>query len=181
MKKINTILLATLFAIIANLAVAQAPVKQYCGGTNGSVTTPSNALGNDLSDYSTLKLRSPHAKKDHVYQNFIFSPDATRGTRVTFVIQTDMGFDPKKVTDLNLKFYTSDDGIHTDTLTTEDLQITCLDEAIHLYEFSFISDGNFDTTGIMLQGGGIFRVAKIYKVSLTANKIASSSLVTTKK
>jgi hypothetical protein len=184
MKTINTILLTITFAMIANILFAQSPVKQYCGGTNGSISNPSNALGNDLSDFSTLKLKTTNAKKDNVYQNFIFNPATTKGTRVSFVIQTDLNFDPTNVRDLNFKFYTSSsDGIFADTVATENVQITLLNETSNLYEFSFVSENNFDTAGMMLQGGGIFKTAKIYQVSLAINqvKITSANFISARK
>ena len=184
MRKINKIILTAAFAMVANILFAQSPVKQYCGGTNGSVYSPSNALGNDLSDFSTLKLRTPNAKKDNVYQNFIFSPSGAKGTRVSFVIQTDVNFDPNNALNLNLKFYTSStDGIYADTLATENVQITLIDYALNLYEFSFVSDKNFDTAGMLLQGGGMFKTAKIYKVYLAINqtKAAPFSFVSAKR
>lgn len=184
MKKFKTIALTVALIIAANFIFAQSPVKQYCGGTNGSVSSPANALGNDLSNFSTLKLRTPNAKKDNVYQSFVFTPETTRGTRVAFVIQTDVNFDPKTKSNLNLTFYlSSSEGIQADTLTTENLQITSLNPALNLYEVSFVSEGNFDTAGVLLQGGGILKTAKIYKVylAISQSKATPCSIVTAKK
>lgn len=184
MKNFNKIILTAAFAIIANFLFAQAPSKQYCGGTNGSVSAPSNALGNDLSNFSTLKLRTPDAPKDNVYQNFVFTPETTKGTRVAFVIQTDASFEPAKLTAMNFKFYvSSSEGVTADTLSFEEVQITKLNSALNLYEFSFVSDKNFDTAGILLQGGGVFKTAKIYKVYLAINqtKAAPFSFVSAKR
>ncbi len=171
MKNFNTTLLTVLFTILANLIFAQSLVKQYSGGTNGSVISPAQALGNDLSNYSTLKLRTPNAKKDNVYQNFIFAPEATKGTRVVFVIKTDASFIPSKVADLNVTFYTgASEGVQADTLAFGEVHITKVNEALNLYEFSFESTKNFDTAGILLHGGGLIQEVKIYKVYLAINQ-----------
>jgi hypothetical protein len=167
MKKI-VLILAALMTIHSKLAIAQSPTKQYCGGTKGSVSNPSNALGSDLSDFSTLKLRTPNEKRDHVYQNFVFDPAATKGTRVAFVVQADHTFDPTQKIELNLKFYVSNE-TYTDTLNKEELQITQLNANLNLYEFSFSTNQHFDTAGMMLHGGGIFKSIKIYKVYLAIN------------
>lgn len=181
--KAITIYIATLLMIaIATEIFAQSPVKQYCGGNNGVIQKPSRALNNGLIDYSTLKLKPFSAKKDFVYQNFVFNPEPSKNCKIVFVIQTSetLGLNPMT----NLKFYTTDsNNVVADTMSTVQMQVKQVNERMGLYEFSFVPQQDFKAAGVMLQGGGLIQMAKIYKVYMAINdmKPAAFSIVSAKK
>jgi hypothetical protein len=170
MKTLKFAALLTALLMISNLSFGQTAIKQYSDGNKGSVTNPSSALGTDLSNCSILKLRSaiPASESEFVSQNFIFSSAADNSSRIAFVIQLDEKLGQDK--NINLKFYTFFNGQNSvDTMNMNNVQITKVNEALNLYEFSFVADKKFDTAGVMMHGGGNYRKIKIYKVYLAIN------------
>ncbi len=170
MKTTTTFFLITTLLFITNVVFAQTVVKQYTGGKKGVVMNASSALGNDLSKHSTLNLKPEATEASFVYQNFVFSSESEKGTKVTFVVRTDQKCDLKV---LNMKLFTLLNNNASDTLTTEEIQIAKINEDHNVYEFSFITNKNFDTAGLMICGGGDFQTVKIYKVYVATNATAS--------
>jgi hypothetical protein len=182
MKAITIYVLTLLLIAITTEIFAQGPVKQYCGGNNGVIQKPSKALSNGLMDYSTLKLKPVSAKKDFVYQNFVFNPETSKNCKVVFVIQTNEKLNMSTMP--NLKFYTTDSyNVVSDTMSDVQMQINQVNEKMGLYEFSFVPQQDFQAAGVLLQGGGIIQMAKIYKVYMAINdmKPAAFSIVSAKK
>jgi hypothetical protein len=171
MKTTKTYILIAALLVISNILFSQTVIKQYSGGKRGAVMNPAHAMGKDLSKHSSLKLRPE--EKAFLYQNFVFSAESDKGTKVTFVVQTDQKCELKV---LNMKLFTLlNDNINVaDTLTTEEIQIAKINEAHNLYEFSFYTNKKFDTAGIMICGGGDFQTVKIYKVYVAATSTAST-------
>lgn len=183
MKTLNVSILTVVLLSIANILFAQSPVKQYSGGKNGSVLNPSKAMGKEMSGNSTLKLNAPEQKNNYVYQNFVFEKSNTTERRVVFVIQANEQFSLNTEA-MNLRFYTAatEKGV-PDTLNVSEVEISKVNIGIGLYEFSFVPTKKFEVAGVVLQGGGIIQMAKIYKVYMAINnsKPAPFSLVTAKK
>lgn len=183
MKTLNVSILTVVLVTIASVLFAQSPVKQYAGGKNGSVLTPSKALGKEMNDNSTLKLNAPEQKNNYAYQNFVFEKGNTTERRVVFVIQTNEQFS-LNTEKMNLRFYTAaNEKAKADTLTLSDVEVSKVNIGIGLYEFSFVPTKNFEVAGVVLQGGGIIQMAKIYKVYMAINnaKPAAFSMVTAQK
>jgi hypothetical protein len=167
MKTIKTyILLACIVALAGNVSAQVNAIKQYCGGNRGSVTSPANALENDFVKHSRLKLRTASTSpQEHIYQNFIFSSESKKGTRITFILQGDQGFAFNKEKNLNLKFYTLLDGAsNSDTLLAEQTEIKKVKGTEDMYEFTFYSKEKFNEAGIMIYKGGVLTSIKIYGV-----------------
>lgn len=182
MKAITIYVLTLLLIAITTEIFAQGPVRQYCGGNNGSIQKPYKAINNGLSDYSTLKLKSVSAKKDFVYQNFVFNPQTSKNCKVAFVIQINEMLNVYNMS--SLKFYTTDNyNAVADTMNVYQMQVTRVNEKIGLYEFSFVPEHDFQAAGVVLQGGGLLQMAKIYKVYMAINdtKPATFSIVSAKK
>jgi len=182
MKTAKKFFLTLAIILTANILFGQTAVKQYCNGNKGSVNNPINALGNDLSDCSTLKLRSdlPSLESHYISQNFIFESQADNNYRIAFVVQLEKKLTKGDEKMLNLKFYTLLSGkANADSLSATDVKITKINESLNLYEFSFVSKEIFDEAGIMLHGAGDYRKIKIYKVYLAINNdnVKSSKVI----
>jgi hypothetical protein len=174
MKTTKTYILIAALLVLSNILFAQTVIKQYSGGKRGAVMNPAMTMGKDLSKHSSLKLLANASEKAFLYQNFVFSSKSEKGTKVTFVVQTDQKCEMKV---LNMKMFTllNENMNAADTLATEEIQIAKLNEAHNLYEFSFYTNKKFDTAGIMICGGGDFQTVKIYKVYVAAPSTASTS------
>ncbi len=179
MKTLKTYILAAALLVLSNIAFGQTVIKQYSGGKRGAVLNPARAMGKDLSQHSSLKLLADASEKAFLYQNFVFSSKAEKGSKVTFVVQTDKKCEMNV---LNMKLFTLlNDENKADTLATEEIQISKINEAHNLYEFSFYTNENFDTAGLMIYGGGAFQSVKIYKVYLAAANDNDLRFVSAKK
>ncbi len=167
MKTIKIYILVACLVVLAGSVSAQVnAVKQYCGGSRGSVTSPADALENDFAKHSRLKLRTASSScQEHVYQNFIFSSESKKGARITFILQGDEGFVFSTEKNLNLKFYTLSDGISNgDTLVAAQTQIKKVKGTDDMYEFTFYSKEKFNEAGIMIYKGGVLTAIKIFGV-----------------
>jgi hypothetical protein len=142
------------------------------------VSNPNHAIGSDMSKHSTLNLKPEATANSFVFQNFVFSSEADKGTKVTFVVRTDQKCDLKV---LNMKLFTKlENGSNTDTLATGDIQIAPINENLNVYEFPFYTNDKFDTAGLMICGGGDFKIVKIYKVYTVANATAGAFNINSK-
>jgi hypothetical protein len=167
MKTIKTyILVACIVALAGSVSAQVNAVKQYCGGSRGSATSPAHALENDFVKHSRLKLRTASSScQEHVCQNFISPSENAKGTRIAFILQGDQGFVLNNEKDLNMKFYTLSEGItNKDTLFAREAQIKKVKGTEDMYEFTFYAKEKFDEAGIVIFRGGVLTTMKIYGV-----------------
>ncbi len=169
----KTTIIFSLIAILTLLSFGASAqinaVNQYCYGTQGSVITPASALDNDMASYSRLKLRAT-SSKDYIYQNFMFSSEIDINTKIVLIIQGETNQELNKEQLRNVKFYTHQNGqINSDTLSSEEVEITKLAGEENKYEVSFYSKRNHNEAGIAIYGGGKINMMKIYKVYMAAN------------
>jgi hypothetical protein len=180
MNTIKTYILVACVVLVAGSASAQVnAVKQYCGGSRGSVTSPAYALENDFVKHSRLKLRTAPSSscQEYVYQNFIFPSESKKGTKITFILQGDEGFVFGKERNLNIKFYTLSEGTtNRDTLVAEETQVKKVKGTEDMYEFTFYSKEKFNEAGIMIYKGGVLNTIKIYGVYEVEASISAKSI-----
>jgi uncharacterized protein YjfI (DUF2170 family) len=114
------------------------------------INNPSNSVGIDMNDYSSLKVVGSSKNISYVYENLLFPVNASAGTEVNFVISNDkMGILSK--TDIqNVKFYSLLNNVSNKDSITGDNAIMAPIGNSGKYLVTFTTKNIFNEIGIQM-------------------------------